>query len=143
MDHFGIGAALRGMAEVYFHSVRRTGRTTSLVESLKNGDRIVCVNEATRRDLERRCRERGVNVECVIHPLTPRRVFERGTPTGRLLFDHTWLEQYFMATLAEAAQEIDYCQQGASGQGPAHAATRQRARELAKRHPPGTFFTLY
>ena len=41
MDHFGIGAAFRAMANVYITSARRTGRTTSLLESLKDGDRVV------------------------------------------------------------------------------------------------------
>lgn len=45
MDHFGIGTALLGCAEVYFRCARRTGRTTSLVESLVSGDRVVCRTE--------------------------------------------------------------------------------------------------
>ena len=50
MDHFGIGAAMRGMALTYIQSARRTGRTTSVVESVKDGDRIVF---ADRREAER------------------------------------------------------------------------------------------
>ena len=49
MDHFGIGAAMRGMFLNYMHSARRSGRTTSLVESVKDGDRIVF---AERREAE-------------------------------------------------------------------------------------------
>ena len=41
MDHFGIGAALLGAANIYFNSARQTGRTTSLIESVKDGDRII------------------------------------------------------------------------------------------------------
>ena len=41
MDHFGIGAAIYGAARVYFQSARRTGRTTALLDGLKDGDRLV------------------------------------------------------------------------------------------------------
>ena len=40
MDHFGIGAGLTGAMDIYFHASRGTGRTTSLVDSVKEGDRV-------------------------------------------------------------------------------------------------------
>jgi len=44
MDLFGIGSAIKAMIVVYRQSARGTGRTVSMVESVKDGDRIVFTN---------------------------------------------------------------------------------------------------
>lgn len=133
MDHFGIGAAIQGMARMYFHSARRTGRTTSLVESVKEGDRIVFADSREAERVRRLCIERGVNVECVvIEPKMPERVFERGTPEGRTIFDHSWVEQRYLEVIERAQQEIDHLERQASGYGEAHRETKRKAEELAR-----------
>lgn len=133
MDHFGIGAAIRGAANIYFQSARQTGRTTSLVESVKDGDRIVFTNEREAERVRRLCLERGVTVECVvIKPMEPERVFNRGTPGGRTIFDHSWVEQFYMLAIDNAAQAIDRLERQSSGYGEAHRETRRKAEEVAK-----------
>jgi hypothetical protein len=134
MDHFGIGAAMRGITQIYIQSARRTGRTTSLVESVKNGDRIIFVDNNEAERVKRLCLERGVKVECiVIDPKKPGDVFKRGTPEGRTLFDHSWVEQYYVNAIEFAKNDIDRLQQQTSCYGEAHRETRRRAEEeLAK-----------
>jgi len=133
MDHFGTGAAMHGMAEMYFRSARRTGRTTSLVESVKDGDRIVFANSREAERVQRLCLERGVKVECVVvEPKTPERVFERGTPDGRTIFDHSWVEQRYLDAIERTQQEIDHLERQASGYGEEHRETKRKAEELAK-----------
>lgn len=133
MDHFGIGAAMQGMARMYFQSARRTGRTTSLVESVKDGDRIVFADSKEAERVRRLLMERGVKVEClVVQPKTPGRVFERGTPEGRTIFDHTWVEQMYLQVLERTQQEIDQLERQSSGFGEAHRETKRRTEELAK-----------
>lgn len=132
MDHFGIGAAMYGMARMYCQSARRTGRTTSLVESVKDGDRIVFTNSKEAEHVRRLCLERGVQVEVMIaEPHQQERVFERGTPEGRTLFDHSWVEQYYLNAIERAQREIDHLERQASGYGEAHRETTRRAKELA------------
>lgn len=133
MDHFGIGAAMQGMARMYFQSARQSGRTTSLVESVKDGDRIVFADSREAERVCRMCLERGVKVECVVvTPKTPERVFERGTPEGRTIFDHSWVEQRYLEAIERAQQEIDHLERQASGYGEAHRETKRKAEELAK-----------
>lgn len=133
MDHFGIGAAIQGAAKIYMQSARCTGRTTSLVESVKEGDRICFADSKEAERVRRLCLERGVAIECVvIDPKQPERIFERGTPKGRTLFDHSWVQQYYLAAIERAGAEIDHFEQQASGYGEAHRETRRRAEELAK-----------
>jgi hypothetical protein len=133
MDHFGIGAGMQAAAAIYMHSARRTGRTTSLVESVKDGDRIVFSDPREAARVKRLCDERGVYVDCrVVDPKTPERVFEFGTPQGRTRFDHTWVEQRYTAAIARTMQEIDHLEREASGYGEAHRETARTAEEIAK-----------
>lgn len=133
MDFFGIGAAMQGMAEVYFRSARRTGRTTSLVQSVKDGDRIIFADSLQAEHVRRLCIERGVVVECIVlDPRTPDRIFKRGSSEGRTIFDHSWVEQKYRMEIERVQQEIDYIEREASGQGPAHNETKRRAVEMAK-----------
>ena len=133
MDHFGIGAAMQGMAQLYFQLARSTGRTTSLVESVKDGDRIVFADNKEAERVHRLCLERGVKVECiVVEPKMPERVFERGTSQGRTIFDHSWVERYYLEAIERARQGIDHFERQASGSAEAHHETKRQAEELAK-----------
>lgn len=133
MDHFGIGQAMRGMALTYTQSARRTGRTTSLLDSLKDGDRV-CFFDAREADrFQRLCRERSLKVECIVVPTAdPGRIFERGTSEGRTIFDHTWVEQFYIQALERCHSDIDKLQRESSGDGAAHIETMHRAQEMAK-----------
>jgi hypothetical protein len=59
-------------------------------------------------------------------------VFEFGTPQGRTIFDHTWVEQQYMAAIARTMQEIDHLEREASGYGEAHRETARKAEEILK-----------
>jgi hypothetical protein len=133
MDHFGIGAAMIAMAMNYGHCARRSGRTTSLVESVKNGDRIVFANAHEAKRVERLCLDRGVTVDCIVlSPGSVGRIFERGTSKGRTIFDHSWVEQFYKEVIDNAAETIDRLERETSGVGEAHRETRRRVEELAK-----------
>lgn len=135
MDHFGIGAGINAALEIYFAASRGTGRTTSLVDSVKSGDRVVFVSGNQARDFERLCKERGIEVEATIcDPSRPDRLFGRGSVPGdgRLIFDHVWLESYYRHAVAEVAIRIDKMQREAGGYGVAHRETARAAREVAR-----------
>lgn len=108
MDHFGIGSAVKGVVLTYFQTSRGTGRTVSLVESVKDGDRVIFSNTREAERVRRLCLERGVSVDCVVvNPNNPTDIFRHApSPNGtRTLFDHSWVEQYYM-------QAIEHCQKG-------------------------------
>lgn len=116
MDHSGIGAALEGAAKVYFLAARRTGRTAALIESLKDGDRVVFASPVAAREFENRCREADKRIDTVV--LSVDRAYEylaRKRPKGRLVFDHGWVEDYYLASLRRSAEFIDRMQLELSG----------------------------
>jgi hypothetical protein len=121
------------MARCYFQSARGTGRTTSLLESLKDGDRVCCVSSKEADRITRMMRERKIDAQAIaVDPNRPERIFERGTPKGRTIFDESWVEQYYMRALEAAARDIDHFQREASGFGAAHLETREAARFMMK-----------
>ena len=133
MDHYGIGAAMQAMMRVYLNSARRTGRTMSLVESVKDGDRIIFADQQECNRVEHICLERGVKVKCiVINPDAPRKLLEYRTSEGRTIFDHSWVEDYYLKAIEYAAENIDRLERQTSGYGVAHRETRRRAEEITR-----------
>ena len=133
MDHFGIGAAMRTANLIYNQAARRTGRTTSLIESLKDGDRVVFINRMEADRVQRLCRERGTKVDCIV--IDVEAAFElahRAPSKGRTLFDHTWVEQFYLHKIEQAGREIDHLQRETSAFGTPHIETRRTAEELSK-----------
>lgn len=136
MDHFGIGAAILGAARIYFSSARGTGRTTSMIESVKDGDRIVVssAREVSRLKLLLAERALQVSVLC-IDPGDPGCLCRHATPEGRTIFDHYWVEQYYELALKNASHGIDRLQREFSGFGSAHCETKRKYEEMAKWSP--------
>lgn len=135
MDHFGIGAGIAGAVGIYLRAARGTGRTTSLVDSVKEGDAVVFVDGNQAKLFERLCRERGLVVETrVCHPRRSNELFHRPplSGDGRLIFDHVWVEEYIKYALENASDEIDRLQKDLSGTGEPHRETKRRAQEMAR-----------
>ena len=104
-----------------------------MVESVKDGDRVICLNSNEAKRVQRLCDERRVKVECVvIDPKAPHKLFEMPTSVGRTIFDHTWIEQYYVNAIERAQADIDHLERQSSGYGEAHQETRRRYEEIAK-----------
>jgi len=133
MDHFGIGAAVEGSAQIYFRSARQTGRTTQLIQSLQDGDRVVVHSHKQAQWLTRRAKELGKDIDVIACPIErPEKVFEQSTSKGRTIFDHDWVEQYYMRSIKIAQEQLNYYERESSGWGPAHEETLMQAEALQK-----------
>ena len=135
MDHFGIGAAMQSLIFSYKISSRHTGRTTSLVDSLKDGDRVIFLSQREAIRVKRLCKERDVEiVTLVCDPKEPAIVFSMGSlpRDGRTIFDHSWIEEFYTVAIQRAAQDIDRLQTELSGYGEPHRMTERAAFEIAR-----------
>lgn len=135
MDHFGIGAAMKGMLLTYVQTSRRSGRTTSLLESLKDGDRVIFSDARHANEFKRLAHERGIKVDCVIvEPSDGLGLNRLGSSPGdgRTILDHTWVEQYYERQIDRSIRIIDDIQKNLSGYGAAHRETKRAAIEIAK-----------
>lgn len=128
MDLFGIGSALKGVAHAYFHCSRQTGRTTMMIDSIKDGDRIIFAHRNESERVQRICKERGLDVDCIFASTRdPSRIFEHGSSLGRTVFDHGWVEEYYLNAMDRCAAEIRHFETGLSGYGEAHRKTKREA----------------
>lgn len=128
MDEFGISTAVRSMVEVYCMTARQTGRTTKMLDGLKDGDRLICLSGNEARRLESLCRERGLKVTVSARKVRETaRLFEIGTSQGRTVFEHTWVEEFFRYRLQKAEEDLDSLQRELSGYGEAHRKTARQA----------------
>ncbi|MGH1371168.1 MAG: hypothetical protein ACRBBW_03975 [Cellvibrionaceae bacterium] len=135
MDHFGIGAAVYGAARVFFRTARGTGRSTSLLESLKHGDRVIFKDSKEAERFRRLASERDLDISCIpISPSSPHKIFDYPPSEGRTLFDHSWLEDFYLSKIEGCESEIDRLQRESSGYGEAHQKTRIAAAEISKWH---------
>lgn len=129
MDFFGIGSAIESVARIYFQSARATGRTTHLIESLKSGDRVVFASVGEINYFKRLLLERGItDVDCILVNVKELESLFDSTPsTGRTIFDHGWIEQYYLNAITRCGEDIEYFQRRTSGYGEAHYKTKRLA----------------
>lgn len=108
MDHAEIGNAMIAMASVLSISSRRTGRTTRLLESMKDGDCVVVANPQQRSRILEAARERGLKIEVRDIPVgRVNDVLSRGPLARRTRFDHSWVEAFYQHELRRLANNID------------------------------------
>ena len=126
---------IESIIKIYFISARRSGRTTSLIESVKTDDRVVFVNSSEAARVKYLCKQRNINIETiVIDPKNPSSLFNKGSVLndGRLIFDHAWVEEYYLNNIQDAQKQIDNYQREISGYGIAHIETKLKAEEAYK-----------
>ncbi len=116
MDNYGIGSAIRGAVSVYFQCARATGRTKLLVESVADGDMVWFTNKNEAERVRRLCLERHVKITCMVNdPQRPSTWMGNRAPKGKLFFDHTWIEAYYLRVIELAERDLDHIQELTSG----------------------------
>ncbi len=116
-DFFGIGNAIRGAVNIYFRSARQTGRTNALLESLKDGDRVVFIDQQEADRVRRLAKEMDKKIEtAVLSPDNIEGLFDRGPSKGRTIFDHSWVERYYLNHIERAAEKLNYFLKDYTGQ---------------------------
>ena len=94
----------------------RTGRTTALVESLTNGDCVVCLSDRNARDIQRLSSLRNITVNTMVTPqYDPAAARKLGGQQRRVIFDHAWLEAFYLDAIEHAERTIERIEQDASG----------------------------
>lgn len=110
MDFFGIGTALKTATNIYFQVARRTGRTTMLLDHLKNGDRVIFLDGKTSAHFEYLLRDKKLKVKCIT--MNPAHIDLGRLPPikGNTIFSHEWVEEYFKYKLDRCIADIDEIQ---------------------------------
>lgn len=109
-DYFGIGAGIKGAIRVFMTCARGTGRSEALVSSLKKGDMVVCHNPQETKRLVNICRDRKIEgvkiITCTKDKL--HYLHQHPRPEGRLIFDHSWIESFYINAIEGAERDLGY-----------------------------------
>ena len=97
-----------------------------MVENLKDGDCVIFTHEQEAQRVKRLASLRGVNIETRTVPVKDlTRLFDQATAKGRVVFDHTWLEEYYRQVLEGEANYLDTVSRQLGGYGMAHVETKE------------------
>ena len=106
MDIFGIGSMLLKELRQYRDGSRVTGRSSTLMDVVRDRDVVVFLHSKESQRVERILRSRGINIRAVTaSPTNLGEVQHRicgYPPTVRIFFDHTWLEAFYGHVLSDA-----------------------------------------
>lgn len=133
-DYTDLGSRLVKFIERYQVRARRCGRTTFLLDHLRDGDRVVVPSPEQVPAMEKLILERGLNVKVIA--FSPRNrvdeVREKGMSEGRTLFDHTWTEMYYSNAIREAYSALMQSHSNSSKWSDDHELRREQALLLKK-----------
>lgn len=129
-DFFGIGNAVRGALEIYFRSARRSGRTTALIEHLQDGDRVVFLNQKHAEHFQRQARQLGKEIEIAVCPVNDlHRIMDRPGSANRLFLDHSWIEEFYLHKMDQAAELLHFIQDHKSAKRDSNSPFAERVRQ--------------
>lgn len=112
MDKFNYAKKIK--SDIYSVCIksRRTGRTMEMINSLKNGDVVVFSSNAEAERVEYLIKKRNINIKSiVINPKNSAKLYETQAGNNRrFIFDHSWVEEYFLNAVDKCEKEISYWQ---------------------------------
>lgn len=99
---------LRAALNLFEQGARRSGRTTRMIEALRNGDTIICASGAYAGELTRligRERPELISVRVFVCE-TFEDAYRRTRGAGRVILDHEWVRVFYHRALDQAEREL-------------------------------------
>lgn len=138
MDGPDLAGVLAAGLQIYLQTARRTGRTSRMLDRLKDGDQVVTLSSREADRLRRLAKERKLDVRIVTvsepHPGAVLATVRTAPRMGHTYFDHLWVEAFFERAIADAARDLDQLESATSGWQTAHELTLDAAKR-ARRDP--------
>ena len=103
--HEALGMALR----MYELGARRSGRTSRMIEQIRDGETVVCLNQQGARQVQRLLAERGLRSVRITSCAPDLGEFMSTTAgfTGRVHLDHLWVHEWYSAAIIRATKELE------------------------------------
>jgi hypothetical protein len=127
MDIFNYGITIKAFMSGLFHGLRRTGRTTRLLETMKDGDVLIVSNRfGLNYDnlLKHQAKKLGKNINVIGIEATERGLYDifdlpsrrgkRFPANTNFFYDHVFLEDYYGSVILRADELLDKTQDSLS-----------------------------
>lgn len=106
--HKRISSFIKSVLNGFITAARATGRTSAMINSLKDGDVVVVSFEGEAGNIRRKCEERGVFVNVICAKTIDELEFKiRGLRNIDIYFEHTFVERAFLDAITMCEFRID------------------------------------
>ena len=111
MDIYGISLGIRACTNIYFETVRQSGRTTHMVSLVERGDLVIIHTNVNDRDIYDLLAKRGIQGVDVakarsldeIRKLTQ----NQGKKYRRVHLDHSFVDAYYQKAIEDTGKNLD------------------------------------
>lgn len=113
MKLYNIPEGVRSSIEVFFNCSRGTGRTTSMLKSLKIGDTVVFLTHEEARRVYNQCRSVGIQLLCLVAGVEEvDKIIRHSRHCDTLVLDHRWVEEYYKHAIEIATKDLEVLAEG-------------------------------
>ena len=111
MDIYGVSLGIRACTNIYFETVRQSGRTTHMVSSVERGDLVIIHTNVNDRDIYDLLAKRGIQGVDVakacsldeIRKLTQ----NQGKKYRRVHLDHSFVDAYYLKAIEDTGKNLE------------------------------------
>ena len=115
MKLYNIPEGIRSSIEIFFNCSRGTGRTTSMLKSLKTGDTVVFLTHDEAIRVYNQCRSARIEIKYVVATVREiGKVISYSNRCKDLILDHRWVEEYYRQAVETATKDLKYLTKGHS-----------------------------
>lgn len=108
-DTHRLSEAIHMAMRMHELGARQSGRTSRMVERVRDGEMVVCLNAASARRMTELLRQQGKHRVRVVTSAPQQNEFVSTTAgySGRLHLDHSFVWEWFSRALIDARNELD------------------------------------
>lgn len=118
MYHKQVDAALKSMLQIYFSNARSSGRTSAMINSLKDGDVVIFADDREARRVKRLAAQRGIHIATSTARLDRPEYYADKIKGGRVVFDHEVIEAFYLREINHCTAFLDRLLEELSGRPP-------------------------
>ena len=111
MDIYGISLGIRACTNIYFQTIRRSGRTTHMISLVERGDLVIIHPDVHEREIHALLAKRGIQVVDVYKASSLEEVRNiarnQGKKYNRVHLDHSFVDAYYLKAIEDTGRNLD------------------------------------